>query len=96
VHHPFIPLGSLVPYESVADVFSIFFVISYPFDTILENTGSFKDAWGSNTTVPDLTQLEARMWFFFAGSSYIEQGTDLTLTLTLTLTPSVWWQISWL
>lgn len=40
-------------------------------------TTSFCDGmWGPNTTVPDLTQLESRLWFFFVGTSWILQGIE--------------------
>lgn len=40
-------------------------------------TTSFCDGmWGPNTTVPDLTQLESRLWFYFVGTSWILQGIE--------------------
>jgi hypothetical protein len=32
--------------------------------------------WGEGRSVPDLTQIETRMWFFYAGSQYIFAGVE--------------------
>ena len=32
--------------------------------------------WGPDSTVPDLTQLESRLWFYYVGTSWISQGLE--------------------
>lgn len=41
--------------------------------------GKFVNNWPSNgphASVPDLTQQEAQLWFFYAGSTWIKQGIE--------------------
>lgn len=36
--------------------------------------GRFKDQWGPNTGVPDITQLETQLWFYFRGCMFADLG----------------------
>jgi hypothetical protein len=38
--------------------------------------GSFVDHWGANKSVPDWSQLEARMWFYYAADLYMSAGAE--------------------
>ena len=36
--------------------------------------GRFRDQWGKNTAVPDVSRPETRLWFYFLAASYIDLG----------------------
>ncbi len=36
----------------------------------------FVDQWGRGASVPDICQIETKMWFFFLASSYIDAGIE--------------------
>jgi hypothetical protein len=38
--------------------------------------GSYKNQWGQDQSVPDFTQLETKMWFYYAATSYISAGAE--------------------
>ena len=38
--------------------------------------GSFKDQWGFEASVPDMTRQETQMWFYFMGVKYMEAGIE--------------------
>ncbi len=47
---------------------------SYP--AMLFPDGRYLDQWGTGASVPDLTQQEARLWFFYLSSQYILHGAE--------------------
>ena len=49
---------------------------TFNYNAMLFPTGRFVDQWGKDSSVPDLTQAESQMWFFYAASSYIIQGVE--------------------
>ena len=38
--------------------------------------GQFKNHWRSGQSVPDVSQPETRMWFYFLGISFIDAGCE--------------------
>ena len=38
--------------------------------------GCFRDQWGKDASVPDITQLETRLWFFYAAAEYVNVGCE--------------------
>ena len=49
---------------------------NFTYDEMLFPDGTFKDHWGPGSSVPDLTQREAQLWFFFVGSTWILSGAE--------------------
>jgi hypothetical protein len=47
---------------------------NFSYAAMLFPDGTFVNKWGEGQSVPDLTQQEARMWFFFAASQYIQNA----------------------
>ncbi len=47
---------------------------SYP-DMLYAN-GHFVDHWGPHASVPDMSRLETRLWFYFLGTRYIDAGIE--------------------
>lgn len=47
---------------------------NFSFDAMCFDTGSFKDQWGAGTSVPDITQLETQMFFYYRACEYIKLG----------------------
>jgi hypothetical protein len=43
---------------------------------MLYTNGTFVNHWGANASVPDMSRLEARLWFYFLASSYIDAGIE--------------------
>ena len=48
----------------------------FNYTAMLFPDGSFVDHWSKDASVPDMTQLESRMWFFYVGSSYLSHGCE--------------------
>ncbi len=38
--------------------------------------GEFRDHWGKDTTVPDVSRPETQLWFYFLAKSYIDAGAE--------------------
>jgi hypothetical protein len=49
---------------------------TFDYSKMLFPTGKFVDNWGSGASVPDMSQLETRMWFYFLATSYIDVGIE--------------------
>ena len=49
---------------------------NFNYSAMLYPDGSFVDLWGHNKSVPDWTQLEARMWFYYAADLYMSAGAE--------------------
>jgi hypothetical protein len=49
---------------------------SFDYEAMLFQTGKFKDHWNTGASVPDMTQLETRMWFYFLAKQYIDAGCE--------------------
>jgi hypothetical protein len=48
---------------------------SFSYEAMLFPDGG-RDHWGKNSSIPDMSQLETRMWFFFVAKSYIDVGIE--------------------
>ena len=49
---------------------------TFRYQDMLYANGRFVNHWGTNSSVPDMSQLETRMWFYFLASSYIDVGIE--------------------
>ena len=47
---------------------------NFRFDDMIFADGSYKDQWGKDITVPDMTNLETQMWFYYRAARYIDTG----------------------
>ncbi|MBQ6087723.1 MAG: hypothetical protein IJK96_06670 [Bacteroidales bacterium] len=45
-------------------------------DMCVTSDPRFKDLWGKDTGVPDMTKTESQMWFYFMGVKYLEIGIE--------------------
>jgi hypothetical protein len=43
---------------------------------MLYPSGKRQDQWGKGSSVPDVSQLETRLWFYFLAASYIDLGVE--------------------
>lgn len=48
----------------------------FRYSDMLYTNGLFVDHWGPNASVPDMSRLETRMWFFFLARNYIDVGIE--------------------
>ncbi|HVU27819.1 MAG TPA: hypothetical protein VHG71_08810 [Verrucomicrobiae bacterium] len=48
----------------------------FSYQAMLYADGHFVNHWGKNASVPDMSRLETRMWFYFLGASYIDAGIE--------------------
>ena len=48
----------------------------FRYDAMLFPDGQFRDHWSKDNSVPDMNQLETRMWFFYLAASYIDIGCE--------------------
>jgi hypothetical protein len=46
----------------------------FRFDDMIFTDGRYANHWGENCSVPDITRIESRLWFFYRASSYIRVG----------------------
>jgi hypothetical protein len=46
----------------------------FRYEAMLYPDGLFKGHWGRDASVPDMSQLETRMWFFYLAAAYINAG----------------------
>ena len=49
---------------------------NFRYDAMLFPGGRFRDHWGKDSSVPDMCQLETRMWFFYVACCYIDIGCE--------------------
>ena len=49
---------------------------NFSYSSMLYPDGTFVDHWGKNKSVPDWSQLEARMWFYYAADLYMSAGAE--------------------
>jgi len=49
---------------------------AFRYQDMLYPDGRFVGHWGGNGSVPDMAQLETRMWFYFLVTSYIDAGIE--------------------
>ncbi len=49
---------------------------NFSYQEMLYPDGRFVNHWGGNGSVPDMSRLETRMWFYFLVTSYIDVGIE--------------------
>ena len=49
---------------------------TFSYQDMLYANGRFVNHWGGNGSVPDMSRLETRMWFYFLVTSYIDVGIE--------------------
>lgn len=49
---------------------------SFRYADMLYPSGRFKDHWRRGQSVPDVSRLETKLWFFFLGASFIDVGCE--------------------
>jgi len=49
---------------------------TFHYEEMLYANGHFVDHWGVGSSVPDMSRLETRMWFYFLATSYIDVGIE--------------------
>ncbi|MFC1691970.1 hypothetical protein ACFL1R_00520 [Candidatus Latescibacterota bacterium] len=49
---------------------------TFNYDAMLYQDKNRMDEWGKGLSVPDMKQLETRMWFFYIAASYIDVGIE--------------------
>ncbi len=49
---------------------------NFSYSSMLYADGTFVNHWGKNKSVPDWSQLEARMWFYYAADLYMSAGAE--------------------
>ncbi|MCQ2142540.1 MAG: hypothetical protein MJY56_00570 [Bacteroidales bacterium] len=49
---------------------------NFSFDRIRNPGGKYLGQWGNDTAVPDMTQLECQMWFYFMAVKYMDCGIE--------------------
>ncbi len=49
---------------------------NFNYDDMLYVSGRFVNHWGNDASVPDMSRLETRMWFYFLATSYIDVGIE--------------------
>ena len=47
---------------------------NFNYDSMIFLDGSFKNHWGDNASVPDMTRLETQMFFYYRACRYIDAG----------------------
>ncbi len=47
---------------------------NFSFDAMCFDTGTYKDIWGAGTSVPDMTQTETQLFFYFRACEYLKIG----------------------
>jgi alpha-galactosidase len=51
-------------------------VRNFNYEAMIYPNGFGRDHWSPSSSIPDMSQLETRMWFFYAGASYIDVGIE--------------------
>ncbi|HXI72653.1 MAG TPA: hypothetical protein VNN22_20120 [Verrucomicrobiae bacterium] len=49
---------------------------NFVYEDMLYANGRFVNHWGNGASVPDMSRLETRMWFYFLATSYIDAGIE--------------------
>lgn len=49
---------------------------NFCYSDMLYPDGHFVDHWGAGSSVPDMSRLETRMWFYFLATKYIDAGIE--------------------
>jgi hypothetical protein len=49
---------------------------SFDYEAMLYANGRGHNHWARSASIPDMSQLETRMWFFYAAASYIDVGIE--------------------
>jgi hypothetical protein len=49
---------------------------NFRYDDMLYPNGRFKNHWRNGQSVPDVSQPETQLWFYFLGASYIDAGCE--------------------
>lgn len=49
---------------------------AFHYDDMLYANGHFVNHWGNGASVPDMSRLETRLWFYFLATSYIDAGIE--------------------
>eukprot|EP00040_Diaphanoeca_grandis_P011034 m.56471 g.56471 ORF g.56471 m.56471 type:complete len:433 (-) comp22251_c0_seq2:52-1350(-) len=49
---------------------------NFQYESMLFPDKSHVNQWGPNASVPDMTRLETRMWFYYAGTQYMNSGIE--------------------
>lgn len=49
---------------------------NFNYEKMLYSNGRGRDHWNKGASIPDMSQLETRMWFFYAAASYIGVGIE--------------------
>ncbi|MCP4644602.1 MAG: hypothetical protein GY851_29430 [bacterium] len=49
---------------------------TFDYDAMLFPDGRHKDHWSKGASVPDMTQVETRMWFYYLAARYIDAGCE--------------------
>jgi len=47
---------------------------NFSYDAMLFDKGKFRNHWGPGASVPDMSKLETRLWFFYRARRYIDAG----------------------
>jgi len=72
---------------------------TFRYEAMLFPNGRFRDQWGKDASVPDITQLETRLWFFYAAAEYVNVGCEaihfgqVELIGAADLTRENWWDV---
>ncbi|HLX68527.1 MAG TPA: hypothetical protein VKV04_02765, partial [Verrucomicrobiae bacterium] len=49
---------------------------NFCYSDMLYPDGHFVDHWGAGSSVPDMSRLETRMWFYFLATKYLDAGIE--------------------
>jgi len=49
---------------------------NFNYEAMIYPNGHGKDHWSKGASIPDMSQLETRMWFFYAAATYIDVGIE--------------------
>lgn len=49
---------------------------NFKYSDMLYTDGHFVNHWGKDSSVPDMSRLETRMWFYFLATKYIDVGIE--------------------
>jgi len=49
---------------------------TFRYDAMLYRDGRRKDQWAKGNSVPDISQIETRMWFLYLSASYLDVGVE--------------------
>jgi len=47
---------------------------SFNYQAMLHSSGLYKDWWGEECSVPDITKMESKLWLYFLATNYIDAG----------------------